>query len=123
MFDNIGYKIKTLALIVTLIGIICSIIYGIALISNDMIGSGVVVIIAGSVISWVSSFVLYGIGEIIDLLYISNRITYDLYKKLYNDTPGSQENIPSSNVEEKVDTTKPKDSFFTKKIHLGNLKE
>ena len=45
MFDNIGYKIKTLAQTISVIGIICSVIYGVSLLSNDMIGIGFIVII------------------------------------------------------------------------------
>ena len=80
MFDNIGSKIKTLAVIIAWVGIIGSIIAGIILISigismnnsswsgspgAGLIWSGIVCIIWGSLLSWISSFVLYGFGELI----------------------------------------------------------
>ena len=68
MFDNIGGKIKALAQVVTWIGIIASIISGIAIISIDdeMIFVGLMVMIFGALSSWASSFVLYGFGQLVE---------------------------------------------------------
>ncbi len=68
MFDNIGGKIKTLAEVVTWIGIIASVISGIAIMSigEEMIFVGLMVMIFGALISWVSSFVLYGFGQLVE---------------------------------------------------------
>ena len=123
MFDNIGSKIKILAQIVSIIGIICSVIYGLSLILNDVIGIGVIVIIVGSLISWASSFVLYAVGEIVDLLDLSNRITYNIYQKLYNDTSESNDDVSFPDAGSKnIESIKPKDNFLTKKLSLGELK-
>ena len=67
MFGNIGGKIKTLAQVVTWIGIIGSVIYGFVLgIYEDLIFEGFIMALLGSLISWVSSFVLYGFGQLIE---------------------------------------------------------
>ena len=79
MFDNIGGKIKGLAKIICWIGIIACVITGIALISDASKGdryyrytdggevfAGILVMILGSVLSWVGSFVLYGFGELVE---------------------------------------------------------
>lgn len=68
MFDNIGGKIKSLAQVVCWIGIICSVIYGIIITSSDeeMAVLGFIIIVIGSLISWVSSFTLYGFGQLIE---------------------------------------------------------
>ena len=68
MFDNIGGKIKTLAQVVCWIGIITSIIYGIVLMGtdDDLIFLGFIVMVVGALLSWVSSFTLFGFGEIIE---------------------------------------------------------
>ncbi len=68
MFDNIGGKIKTLAQVVTWIGIIASVISGFAIMSIDeeMIFVGLMVMIFGALMSWVSSFVLYGFGQLVE---------------------------------------------------------
>ena len=77
MFDNIGKKIKTLAATIALVGIIVSIITGVIILGigadmgfgvggEGLVGLGIMIIIIGSLISWVSSFVLYGFGELIE---------------------------------------------------------
>lgn len=67
MFDNVGSKIKALASFFCWGGIIASIIGGIILIGldEDLIFAGIVVIVIGSLLSWISSFVLYGFGELV----------------------------------------------------------
>ena len=87
MFNNIGKKIKTLAKVVCWIGIIGGIISGLSLIAVGAAGSGITVssngstsfvggmalIIAGVILlvllpllAWVSSFMLYGFGDMVD---------------------------------------------------------
>ena len=87
MFKNIGKKIKVLAKVLCWIGIIGGIISGISLIvvgakgtgiAMDYYGStsfvsgaalivvGVVMLILLPLLSWVSSFILYGFGEMVD---------------------------------------------------------
>lgn len=70
MFNNIGSKIKTLAKVLTWIGIIGSIAAGAAMV--DVVDEDIVVIvmlgtiIGGSLVSWVGSFLLYGFGQLIE---------------------------------------------------------
>ncbi|MBR0466727.1 MAG: hypothetical protein IJJ40_04455 [Clostridia bacterium] len=68
MFTNIGNKIKVLAEVFCWIGISASLIVGFVLIgTNDaLIGIGLGVMVIGSLLSWISSFALYGFGELID---------------------------------------------------------
>ena len=65
MFENIGKKIKTYAEFMTWVGIISSVIIGFVLMSSNFF-VGFLVIILGSILSWISSFVLYGFGELVD---------------------------------------------------------
>ena len=70
MFNNIGRKIKTLAKVITGIGITASIIYGAVVVrlSNSpiFIMQGLIIMIVGSLISWLSSMALYGFGQLIE---------------------------------------------------------
>ena len=68
MFDNIGGKIKTLAQVVCWIGIICSVISGIVMMANgdELAFLGFMIMVIGSLVSWVSSFTLYGFGQLIE---------------------------------------------------------
>ena len=86
MFDNIGDKIKTLAKVSTVLGIVISVIYGIVLMvsDEDLIFDGFLVMILGSLLFWISSFTLYGFGEMINQLEYSNsnsKKIYDLLNK------------------------------------------
>ena len=75
MFDNIGGKIKGLASFICWMGIIACVIAGIAMISSAtqgrytdeaMVWTGIGVGVLGSLLSWVSSFVLYGFGTLVE---------------------------------------------------------
>ncbi len=68
MFDNIGGKIKVLVSVICIIGIIVSVIIGITTISegDEFIVAGVIIMVVGSLAAWLSSFVLYGFGELIE---------------------------------------------------------
>jgi len=75
MFNNIGNKIKGLARALTLLGIIVGTICGVSMIifsvnygmggPEGMI-AGIAIIVIVSLVSWMSSFVLYGFGELIE---------------------------------------------------------
>lgn len=67
MFDNIGGKIKSLAKIMTWVGIAISVILGLILLfSGDgiLMICGVVEMVIGSIFSWIGSFLLYAVGQI-----------------------------------------------------------
>jgi len=66
MFTNIGGKIKTTAAVFCWIIIIASVISGIVMMANDEVAAGLIIIVAGSLIGWVSSFMLYGFGELVE---------------------------------------------------------
>lgn len=70
MFTNIGKKIKTLAQIICGLGIGISVITGFILIAQDedTLFVGVLILLLGSLFSWIGSFMTYGFGEIIERL-------------------------------------------------------
>ena len=66
-FNNIGKKIKTMAKISFYLLSVLFLFYGILLIiktDNDILG--LLWLIFGPIISWISSFVLYGFGQLVD---------------------------------------------------------
>lgn len=65
MFNNIGEKIKGMACFVFAFGIVISLIFGLVMLVNYGF-SGILVILLGSVLSWILSFVLYGLGQLIE---------------------------------------------------------
>lgn len=72
MFSNIGKKIKTLAKVICIIGIVISFFFGFWMMNielfdgNKMTVPGLIIILGGSLISWISSFFIYGFGELIE---------------------------------------------------------
>ena len=68
MYDNIGGKIKGLAKVIFVVETIASIGLGIALMAifESMVVIGLVTLLLGPVVAWVSSWFLYGFGELID---------------------------------------------------------
>ena len=75
MWSNIGNKIKVLAKVICWIGIILSVIAGIAIIvggngysysSGSTALTGILTIVLGALGSWISSLTLYGFGELVD---------------------------------------------------------
>lgn len=68
MFDNIGGKMKSLAKVVCWIGIISCVISGFVMTvtDEDLTFLGIVIIVIGSLVSWVSSFAVYGFGQLIE---------------------------------------------------------
>lgn len=67
MYNNIGGKIKVLAKSAFIVETIASVIAGIVfLFDYETVVLGLIIIIAGPLVAWVSSWLLYGFGELID---------------------------------------------------------
>lgn len=84
MFNDIGGKIKTLAVVVCWLGIIASLILGIVLIGmdDDLTLIGIIVMLFGALGSWLGSFVAYGYGELIDNTDAAQYDTKEIVEKL-----------------------------------------
>lgn len=66
MFDNIGVKIKRLAFIIFIIEAVISILYGLVYIIVFKNMFYLLICIIGPFVAWLSSFLLYGFGELVD---------------------------------------------------------
>lgn len=65
MFGNIAGKIKALAQVITWTGIILFVIFGFVVMGINIF-TGFIIALLGSLSSWVSSFILYGFGQLIE---------------------------------------------------------
>lgn len=74
MYKEIGKKIKGVATLMCVLGFMTSVVIGGVIIANGSEAAvlGLVVIVMGSALSWLSGFLLYGFGELIDT--ISDRV-------------------------------------------------
>lgn len=103
MFQNIGKKIKTLAVVVCWIGIAGSVIGGIVMCAvgadssggDLLIGLGIPLIFLGPLFSWIGSFVLYGYGDMITRI---RRIE----KKLYGQENEEEEKSDSAGKNDRL---------------------
>ena len=66
LYDNIGAKIKNWAKWIFIIEAISAIIGGIGLMANDAAFIGFIVLICGPLVAWVSSWLLYAFGELVE---------------------------------------------------------
>lgn len=83
MYDNIGGKIKGLAKATFIVEAIAAVITGIALMDSDddMFPVVLLVMVVGPIVAWVSSWLLYGFGELIDKTCDIARNTYGRERK------------------------------------------
>lgn len=92
MLDNIGGKIKTLAVVVCIIGMIASVIGAFVIWGmhdsryNPTIWLGFIVLLAGCLGSWIGSFFTYGFGQLIE----SNEEEVALLRRIDNQIKAAQ---------------------------------
>ena len=67
-YENIGNKIKSLAMTLFFVEAIAEIVTGFALMiaDEDLIFYGFLIIVIGPIVAWVSSWLLYGFGQLIE---------------------------------------------------------
>lgn len=106
MFNNIGRKIKGLATFLTIVGIVASFITGFVIIGaskgqGPSVLIGLLVMALGSVLSWVSSFLLYGFGQLVESAQnIERELTGESGDYEDDDTPAAADPDFIPNVKE-----------------------
>ena len=98
MYDFIGDKIKGLAKAIFFVEAIASVIGGLILISIELAIVGILVIILGPLVAWVSSWLLYGFGQLID----NSDIIVTLMKKEAANHSEQKNDIATDKVAESV---------------------
>jgi ribosomal protein L40E len=63
MFNNIGKKVKGLAIVVCVIGMNGSLVGAIILWANELVGAGFSTLIGGCLSAWIGSWVTYCVGD------------------------------------------------------------
>ena len=68
MYNDVGKKIKGLMETLLMIGIVLSVVGGIVVmtISDDLIVVGLLIVIVGSLASWIACIFAYAFGELVD---------------------------------------------------------
>lgn len=108
MFNNIGKKIKTLSVICFIIMLVVVVIYGIIMMRLHVL-IGLLIITVGFLFSWISSFFVYGFGELIasqaktnenmhELLYISGLVASQPTDKINQSARAAPLETPETKV-------------------------
>ena len=96
MFDNIGKKIKSLAVIITRVEFAAFIIAGIALMIEEEFLIGLLVGGLGCLFAWLTSFFIYAFGELVDKVQDIEKNT----RKAPKSTSTLSANLPNNNYNE-----------------------
>ena len=114
MYENIGKKIKVLAQAIFILESIAAVITGIVLWIDIEEGWCAIVLFGGPVVAWISSWLLYGFGELIDKVCDIERNSRGVATKSNSHvhTP-TQSNTPEQ--------AKPEKATMTKEERIANL--
>ena len=102
MFDNIGRKIKTFVRVSCIVEIIVSGVIGVALLANELIWQGLLVLLGGPALAWIGSFFVYGFGQLVENSDVMVRQN-DAIIELLNDESEEDE----SDTEERINLLCP----------------
>ncbi len=97
MFNRIGQKIKTLATITTICGMIGSCLVGLALAFFNLL-IGIIIAACGCLLAWIGAFLLYAFGELVD----NSAIAAHLLRELKSMVCTHEKSVPSSKSEAAV---------------------
>ncbi len=100
MFKDIGSKIRGLAIGCFVIGAVVSVILGIVLLCNDATVIGLIYLFIGPVLSWLSSLLLYGLGQLIDDTAVIREVTVAMQSGNYETPLGDDTAVASGNQNE-----------------------
>ena len=85
MYNNVGQKIKCVAVVIAWIGIILGVISGIWVMTvYDSVVSGLLYILLAALFSWLGSLTLYGFGELICNAAWSYQLLYQMQYNSHN---------------------------------------
>lgn len=85
MFNNSGSKLKTVAIITFVLGILTSVIFSCEYgFERDNAILGIVILVGFSILSYVGSLFVYGFGELIDGVMEILSKSYDIESQVYS---------------------------------------
>ena len=102
MYDNIGGKIKGLAKIIFIIEAVGAIITGIALLITGVALSGLLILVCGPLVAWVSSWILYAFGELVENSNTINNTVKKIENNTHNFINNNQEKPKPSSINDKL---------------------
>ena len=101
MYDNIGGKIKGLAKAMFIVEAIVAVIAGIVSFTadDDFILVGLLTLFCGPIVAWVSSWILYAFGELVEDIHAMRKKELPLENDAFDEEKVNIENNDEENVE------------------------
>ena len=105
MYSNIGGKIKSLAKAICIIEAALSAVGGVLLVAldDDLIMYGMALAIIGPVIAWLSSWAMYGFGELIERVTEISWVLRRIDSKNFAHPNAKQDTAPKISLENPVE--------------------
>ena len=102
LYENIGEKIKSWAKWIFIIEAISAVVSGFVLMGNDDAVVGLIVLLAGPLVAWVSSWILYAFGQLVDDVHASRCLgdTKSFERTKAESTHSVPQNKPLENITE-----------------------
>ena len=108
LYENIGKKIKAWAKWIFIVEAIAAIIGGLLLIFDGEGLIGFVILIAGPFVAWVSSWLLYAFGELVEKTVANESNTRNILKKLTETPPNDfAKATPNTQIDGITNTNTP----------------
>ena len=114
MYENIGKKIKVLAQAIFILESIAAVITGIVLWIDIEEGWCAIVLFGGPVVAWISSWLLYGFGELIDKVC-------DIERNIRGVATKSNSHVHTPTQSNTPEQAKPEKATMTKEERIANL--
>ena len=108
MYDNIGSKLKILAVVIGIIQAVGSFVIGVVILADEG-GVGLLVVLLGPLFAWITTWALYALGQIADDVRAVKNQNATIIKKIknYKDPQiASQEKIGEAPVRMMKETEK-----------------
>jgi hypothetical protein len=118
MYSNIGKKIMTLATIIATVTMALSCGFGIYLLVEGATATGILIMVFGPIVCWISGFFLYGFGRLIDN---SDYIAFKMGRRDGYGIPDVSRMLDWSNPEDDdVDESVPAPQFVAQRVVYEN---
>ena len=106
LYENIGSKLKNLAKGVFIVEALGAIITGITLLGEELLLPGLLTAVLGPIIAWISSWVLYAFGELVEKTVNNETNTkamlHLMTKEQYKQNQAEKQETPARKMEEPI---------------------
>ena len=122
MYDNIGSKLKILAVVIGIIQAVGSFVVGVVILVDEG-GVGLLVILLGPLFAWITTWALYALGQIADDVRAVKIQNATIIKNYKDPQIASQEKIGEAPVRMMKETRKEVEAEHQVEVRAKNSEE